>query len=569
MQKARDYSFGYQYNFDTKKTKKLPTREISAIAPAGSINSSANDMSKWLRFVLNGGKVDGKQLVSEEGFAEWIKPQMKISPDGSVSYGFGWFVQSWNDKKVVQHGGNIDGFNSMVALMPEEKLGFVLLTNVSASSLGSELMPIVWSGILEDKKVSQPLTAEARKEVGKYRLAQAGVDIEVKVDEGNLVAVVPGQPAYVLEKVKDRRYKFSNAPGGFFITFKGAEAELEQPNGKFTLVKQGAKTEEKTEEKTNAGSAKGLIGTYEAKEQKGNMIEIRDVGGKPSLVVGQQPPYPLEKRDDGNFGSPNLPESYYIKVKNDADGQIAVITMVQPNGEFEFNKVAEKDVPKFKLSAGEVIARAIEALGGEENMKKITSRVTEFKLDAINQGVKGNGKTYQMVPNKTFSETNLTAVGKKIGWIKEYFDGVRGGEELSFSRDEEYTGTRLADVKIHNSLHWLKDWKENHKEVRIRRMGKVGDEEAYIVEMTPKEGSTYGVFISAKTFLPLRKNRVMVSSTSSQSVPMTIFYEDYREVDGIMIPFKVTNRNQGMGNLITYITRVKHNVKIPESKFVK
>ena len=94
-------------------------------------------MAKWLQFILNKGKVGEKRLVSEESFEEWIKPQQKITPDGKVSYGLGWFVQDWKGKKVVQHGGNIDGFNSMVALLPEENLGFVMLTNVSASSLSA------------------------------------------------------------------------------------------------------------------------------------------------------------------------------------------------------------------------------------------------------------------------------------------------------------------------------------------------------------------------------------------------------------------------------------------------
>ena len=115
MQKSKDYSFGYDYNFDTKKTRKLPTRDIGEVGPAGSINSSANDMAKWLNFVLSGGEANGKRLVSKASFEEWVKPQMKITPNGKVSYGLGWFLQEWKGKKVVQHGGNIDGFNSMVA----------------------------------------------------------------------------------------------------------------------------------------------------------------------------------------------------------------------------------------------------------------------------------------------------------------------------------------------------------------------------------------------------------------------------------------------------------------------
>src|SRR5690606_16912533 len=147
MAKASDSSFGYQYNFDTKETQRLPFREIKEVAPAGSINSSANDMSRWLRFILAGGEMDGKRIVSEASFAEWLKPQMKVTPNGAVNYGLGWFIRDWKGKTVVEHGGNIDGFNALVAMIPEEKLGFVMLTNVSGSPLGSELMPIVWENI--------------------------------------------------------------------------------------------------------------------------------------------------------------------------------------------------------------------------------------------------------------------------------------------------------------------------------------------------------------------------------------------------------------------------------------
>ncbi len=94
MEKSKDFSLGYDYNFDTKETKKRPFREIDQVAPAGSINSSARDMAEWVRFVLNGGSAGGKRLVSEKGFEEWLKPQMKINPAGTVNYGFGWFLQN-------------------------------------------------------------------------------------------------------------------------------------------------------------------------------------------------------------------------------------------------------------------------------------------------------------------------------------------------------------------------------------------------------------------------------------------------------------------------------------------
>ena len=86
---------------------------------------------------------------------------MKIA--GTAAYGFGWFLQDWNGLKVVQHGGNIDGFNSMVAMIPEKKIGFVLLTNVSASSIGTDLMPVIWQNLLGEKKPMRVKNCPSRR----------------------------------------------------------------------------------------------------------------------------------------------------------------------------------------------------------------------------------------------------------------------------------------------------------------------------------------------------------------------------------------------------------------------
>ena len=565
MQKSKDYSFGYSYNFDTKKTRRLPTRSIVEVAPAGSINSSANDMATWLKFVLGGGELNGKRLVSKKGYEEWVKPQMKISPNGKVSYGLGWFLQEWKGKKVVQHGGNIDGFNSMVAMLPEENLGFVMLTNVSGSSLGNELMQIIFSGMLDELK-TKPLSDADKKEVGKYQFAQAGFDIDVMIEDGKLVAKVPGQPTYILENVEGRKYKLSNAPAGFFITFKDTEAFLEQPQGNFTLPKKGAKSE--TSEKKTDYSAKELIGSYEAVGGKGT-IEIKNVNGKPSLVVGNQPPYPLKKKEDGNFGSPSLPETYYVKVKKNSAGKISGVTIVQPEGEFEFKPAAKKDnAAKVEMSVDELMTKTIAALGGEDNMRKVNSRMITFEINAIHQGVKGYGKALQKAPNKVASETTLTALGKKIGWIKEYFNGEKGIEKYSFSPDDETTGKRLEDAKISNRFHAFLDWKDRYKNVKIVKMDKVKGEEVYSVSFEPENASKFTIYISSKTFLPRKISRVVVSSTSSQRTPVTEVLSDYRSVDGLMIPYKNVTTNSGMGDIVTTVKEVKHNIKIPDGKFV-
>jgi CubicO group peptidase (beta-lactamase class C family) len=566
MQTVKDYSFGYDYNFDTKETRNLPIRDLAEISPAGSINSSARDMAQWLKFVLDGGTANGKRLVSEKGYEEWLKPQMKIA--GKSAYGLGWFLQDWKGLKVVHHGGNIDGFNSLVAMIPEKKLGFVMLTNVSGSPLGSELMPIVWENILgnpDAPKTNETATSAPDKEVGKYRFEAAGFDIEVKMENGKLAAYVPGQPTYVLENIAGRKYKLNGAPDGFFVTFKDDSAYLEQPQGNFTLPKAGAiKTAASA---VNADAPKELIGKYQTPDGKGT-IEIKDVGGKVSLVVGSQQPYELKEKEKDVYNTIPLPDSYFLKVKRDASGKLEGIVMNQPEGEFPFKFVgAGEKTEKPKITADELMAKTIDALGGEAAIRRINSREIKFELDFEHQGVKASGVSYAKVPNLAATEITFTALGKPIATGFDYFDGATGGEIYSFAPAETLTGQRLEDVKYENDFYGLLNWKNGLKSAEVTSMSKIGDEEVYVVRIQPEKASETTYYISAKTFLPLRKRSLIVSSTSTQKMPSVSTMSDYRTIDGMMIPFKTVTVSPSMGDVVMYVKEVKNNAAIDDKMF--
>ncbi len=488
MEKAKDKSLGYNYNFDTKETQKLPYREIAEVAPAGSINSSANDMAKWLSFILDGGSAGGKRLVSEKGFDEWLKPQMKITPDGKMSYGLGWFLQDWNGMKVVQHGGNIDGFNSMVAMIPEKKIGFVMLTNVSGSPLGNELMQIVWQNLIgqpasgDTQKPTSELTSQV---VGKYRLEVAGIDMEVKTDKDDLVLVVPGQPQYTLKMSGPRQFKMLGAPDGFAVKFN---------------------------------------------PESGNATEM----------YLQQP--------QGNYTLPRV----------NADG-----TITKTGGS------AKPDAPKTEppISVDELMAKSLAAIGGEANWRKINTRVTTFEADFENQGVQATGTSYAKAPNMTATDTTMTALGKKIALVWDYFDGNGGEESYTFAPADKYTGKRLEDVKIGADLYGPLDWRSKYKKIEVTKTAKVGDEDAYVVTFEPEKGSKFTEYYSTKTFLLLKREGSIPSSTGGPTLPYTVTFEDYRDVDGIKLPFKTTNSSPSNGSVVTKLISVKHNVPVEDSIF--
>lgn len=575
MQKSTDFSFGYDYNAATKVTRKLPQREIGPAAPAGAINSSARDMAQWVRFMLAGGVYNGKRLVSEKSFNEALAKQMKVG--GPVDYGLGWFLRQWNNHKVAEHGGNIDGFNAQVALMPDQKLGFVLLTNVTASSLGSFAMTTIWKNLVVDPTATEEKTAgpqgDPKLEVGKYNLEAAGVNFEVTIKDGKLTLTVPGQPPYPLESLGGRRYKLADpAPAGFYATFrpiKGKETEtellVEQPQGNIVLVKESAAVTPPTATAAaDAGPLSVFVGSYESEVNK-QVIEIGVRDGKVSLIVPGQPPYPLAESEKDKLRSPGLPETYWIEVTRSSAGNVSGLVLNQPEGRFTFRRLLTgADL----ISTDELIAKMIEASGGEANLRKHKSAVTTIFADLESQGVQAEGTVSTRAPNATASEMTLKALGKKIGSIVTYFDGQNGGEVVSFAPDESYSGRRLEDIRLGSDFYDVLNWKKNYK-ITVKRMTKLDGEDVYVVERQAEKGTAVTDYVSAKTFLVVKRDSLVVSETSGVELPQTQVFSDYRNVDGVMVAFKMVSSNIANGDIVTVVKDVKWDVAIPDSVFQK
>lgn len=570
MQQSKDFSKGYDYNFATKQTRNLPTRDLTAIAPAGAINSSARDMAQWVRLMLGGGAFDGKRLVSEAGFAELVKPQMKVG--GTVDYGLGWFLREWRGKKVVEHGGNIDGFNAQVALLPEERLGFVLLTNVTASSIGPFAMDTIWSTFTGDPTVAAAPVAAAvdpQVEAGTYAFPQAGFDVEVAFQAGKLSLTVPGQPTYPLESLGGRRYKLgAPAPEGFFVTFRAAkdnpasaEAFLEQPQGDFVLPKKVAAPA------TAAAGAPAantdLIGAYSDAAGKAT-VEVANLAGKVSLVVPGQPPYALVEKSKDVFALAGLPDAFEMTVRRGGDGKPASFVVKQPQGNFEFTRAAEV---KPEITVEELWGRVVRAAGGEEALRRHTSMAAQLDVEFVHQGVTATGSTWAKAPAKSASEMTLVAFGKKLGAARSYFDGAVGGDHVSFMAPETYAGKRLADVRIASDFHEPLNWKTLYKEVKVKGKQKLGDDEVYVVVKTPEVGNPVTDYYSTNSFFLVRRDAIQWSDTANQGFPVTVTYADFRNIQGAIVPFRTVSSSVANGDVITRVKTIRFDVAIPDSVF--
>jgi len=141
-----------------EKINAIPWRNIDNIAPAGSINSNVLDMAQWVRLQLAQGAIKNERVFSAAAAKEMHASQTIIRfeppyslwyPDAHfLNYGMGWFLSDYRGRKVVEHGGAIDGMRAEVALIPEEKLGLVILTNLNGSLMPVALMYRIFDSFL-------------------------------------------------------------------------------------------------------------------------------------------------------------------------------------------------------------------------------------------------------------------------------------------------------------------------------------------------------------------------------------------------------------------------------------
>lgn len=185
------------------EVRPIEWRNIDNIAPAGSINSSALEMTSWIRMLLAEGEFGGEQVLSEEVLQEVQEPHTLVRRQGGwelmapdahfMAYGLGWFMNDYRGRKVLQHGGNIDGMHALVGLMPEEELGLVVLTNLNPNYLTYALMYRVFDAYLGGEQ-------QDWSEVLQTGFTELMAEFESEQDEMEEARVSGTQPSLPLEE---------------------------------------------------------------------------------------------------------------------------------------------------------------------------------------------------------------------------------------------------------------------------------------------------------------------------------------------------------------------------------
>lgn len=384
--KAGDLAAGYGLRSNGEIFKR-DYYDIRGMAPAGSINSSVNDMSKWLMLWINGGKFQGKEVLPSAFVLDAMSSQMVVSgavpgkerPDVFMAnYGLGWALSSYRGHYRVEHGGNIDGFSANAAFFPSDSIGIVVLCNQDGSSVPSMVRNIMSDRMLglpyrdwQTQAFSADTAAKAKAKAaaktnpstrkkgtspshklqdyqGVYTAA-GKEQFEILLQGDSLFMQAPAERLYLrhhhydifdLWDKNDIQENDSNNITGIKITFRidelgdiaTASIPLEGPVKPIMFTK-GPKAKPMSKD-----SLQRYVGDYTL---AGATVKVYVKGENTLYVfVPGQPEYELIATDKHKFAIKILP-AYKVEFSGNAKGEISELTFIQPNGTFKATRVVK------------------------------------------------------------------------------------------------------------------------------------------------------------------------------------------------------------------------------------
>jgi CubicO group peptidase (beta-lactamase class C family) len=202
------------------------------------------------------------------------------------------------------------------------------------------------------------------------------------------------------------------------------------------------------------------------------------------------------------------------------------------------------DVP----SVDALLARMIDAAGGDTALRAHTSVEIHAHKSYDNQGVFANLAIDAKSPDLHNEVELWTAANREIGRIRVYFDGTHGGQETTFGQDSINDDAANARDRRQYAFPQLLALKKMYPAIALR----AGDDDTWIVDLTPE----MRLLVSRRTAL----------ITGGEKEGETIAFDDYRNIDGELVPFRWTIEDH-LGTSTVVIDSVRFNVALDDSTF--
>ncbi len=562
-QKDPRLSLGYEWEPEAEEYIEKRMLDLGAIAPAGSINSNVTDMAQWVRFQLAQGKLGEEQLIREETLKEIHSANMEMSEDSQ--YGLGWMIHGSGEEQVIEHGGNIDGFGAQVAFMPSKNLGYVLLTNVTATPLQASSMSVVFDTLLKDIADSADAVKDIEAYVGDYEANFApfdGASFEVSTQDGKLFVNVPGQMDYELKHPDAEGKWFFKMTNAIAVSFdfdsSGTPTTLKMHQGGaiMELVREGVELPIEIP----LADLEKFLGVFHDPALKED-VEVVIANNRLAVDIPSQRVYELHAPDEQ--GKRQLRMISWIEVffNEDVDGDVTSITMYEKGSERELARVREASA---STEAEELptLAQFYEVLQQGGRARLLAEHGTLRARGTFRMPQSGIEGSYIYEARQEPRDYRLQL---DMGVFGETQVGVRGDLAWGFNRAQGYqelTGKRRTQtLRGHPSIA-DGDWRESFDSVVIKGSEELNGVQCLTVSRSVKDLPSSKAYVDLATGEVLRIDGLFVHGT--MQIPTKTTFEDFAEVNGVNVAHRITEGNSVVGETIMLLKDLEVGIELAE-----
>ncbi len=234
----------------------------------------------------------------------------------------------------------------------------------------------------------------------------------------------------------------------------------------------------------------------------------------------------------------------------------------QPRVKAQIVEVPSSDGPMFindpqlpTLDA--VLAKYVAAIGGRDAQRKIISRVSKGRVDVPGVSFGGKLEIYAKAPNKSLTVMDV----EPAGLVKQGFDGRTGWSNGS-DMGNGIERAALVDADFYREI------KLKEQYTRVKLLGKVkeGFRQVYLVEAVRGSSAAENLYFDVESGLLVRRD--VPRRTSKGVVHAEVYFSDWRDVDGVKVPFKITQAIQNTKFVIT-LEDVRQNVPVDDTIFLR
>jgi hypothetical protein len=216
-----------------------------------------------------------------------------------------------------------------------------------------------------------------------------------------------------------------------------------------------------------------------------------------------------------------------------------------------------QDLPKGEA----VIAKYVEATGGQAAYDKVHSSISTGKMAMPKQGIEGKVTAYEAQPAKNYTVVDIPGIGQ----VEDGTDGTVAWEKSALQGARLKTGDEKAfAIRSANSQSRFVEWKKFYKSIETVGVEDVNGKPCYKVVLTPIEGKPETAYYDKANGLLVKESAVLVSPMGE--VPVESEIGDYRKEGALLMPHKMKQSVVGQTMEITF-EKIQQNPEIPKDRF--